>query len=425
VSGLSQARILVDGLSRHVRLGDHVMIETAAGPCRGEVSLVRDRQVTIVPFFRHDAVRIGDRTDLMGRFEIAPDASWKGRIIDPLCEPLDDGGALRRGAAKICVDSDAPTAMSRQTLGRMLRTGVKAIDGFSPICEGQRLGIFAGSGVGKSTLLGMLSRMPGVDTVVTVLVGERGREVREFVEGTLGDARSHTVAVVATSNDTPMLRQQAPKTGLAIAEYFRDRGERVLLIVDSLTRFAHAMRDYALSADELPVARGYPPSVFTAMGKLLERAGPGAQGTGSITAFASILVDGDDHNDPVADSLRGILDGHIVLDRKIAVHGRYPAIDVLASISRLTSRILDPTQLATLNRVRKLIARYEDTRDIRLLGGYQPGTDAILDEALATVPGIYEYLLQGPADPPEPDVFAKLAALLPPAPGQIPRPPLR
>jgi flagellum-specific ATP synthase len=248
--------------------------------------------------------------------------------------------------------------------------------------------------------------------VVIALVGERGREVREFVEDSLKASMGTAVVVVSTSDESPMMRRQAPKTAMTVAEYFRDRGDRVLLIVDSVTRYAHAARDVALAAGEPPVARGYTPSVFSELPKLLERAGPGEEGSGSITGVFAVLVDGDDHNDPVADAIRGTLDGHIVLDRAIADQGRYPAINVLSSISRLARNVWTPEQRALLTKVRGMIARFEDTRDLRLMGGYKPGTDAELDRAVALVPKIYQALEQDLAAPPSEDAFRELADLL-------------
>jgi len=293
-----------------------------------------------------------------------------------------------------------------------VKTGIRVMDLFTPLCAGQRIGIFAGSGIGKSTLLSMLARATGFDTTVLALVGERGREVREFLEDALGRERARTVAVVATGDESPMLRRLAPKSAMCIAEHLRDRGENVLLIVDSVTRFAHAARDVALSAGEPPVARGYPPSVFSDLPKLLERAGPGEEGTGSITGVFAVLVDGDDHNDPVADSIRGTLDGHIVLDRAIAEQGRYPPVDVLASVSRLTRAVLTPEQQKLILKLREMIAQYEDTRDLRLMGGYRNGTDPGLDKAVQFVPRIYDTLRQTPDEPPSGDAFQEIARAL-------------
>ena len=266
----------------------------------------------------------------------------------------------------------------------------------------------------------MLARSQGFDTAVIALVGERGREVREFIEDALGRDRGRAVTVVATGDESPMMRRLAPKTAMCIAEHFRDLGHNVLLILDSMTRFAHAARDVGLAAGEPPVARGYTPSVFGDLPKLLERAGPGEEGSGTITGIFSVLVDGDDHNDPVADSIRGTLDGHIVLDRAIADQARYPAVDVLASVSRLANKAWTPEQLTFVMKLRAMVARFEDTRDLRLMGGYRDGTDPALDRAIELVPRLYEAMRQGPADPPCADVFQEVARAFTPAPAGDP-----
>jgi flagellum-specific ATP synthase len=283
---------------------------------------------------------------------------------------------------------------------------------FTPLCIGQRLGIFAGSGIGKSTLLSMLARSAGFQTLIVALVGERGREVRDFIEGTLGELAKTAITVVSTGDESSMMRRLAPRTAMAIAEYFCGRGDEVLLIVDSVTRYAHACRDVALAAGEPPVARGYPPSVFSDLPQLLERAGPGAEGKGSITGIFSVLVDGDDHNDPVADAIRGTLDGHIVLDRAIAESGRYPAVDILASISRLSNRAWTNDQRSAVIQLRKLVARYEDSRDLVAVGGYQAGADEELDRAMAIVPKLYGALNQSLDQPPSRDAFRDIAEVL-------------
>jgi flagellum-specific ATP synthase len=333
-------------------------------------------------------------------------------VINALGKPVDDLGPLMPGATAMPSDTQPPTAMTRARVSKPLKTGVRAVDLFTPLCEGQRIGIFAGSGVGKSTLLSMLARCEGFDTIVVALVGERGREVREFLEGPIEPNRARSVIVVSTGDESPMMRRQAPRTALSIAEYFRDKGDSVFLIVDSVTRFAHAARDVALAAGEPAVARGYTPSVFSDLPRLLERAGPGEEGKGSITGVFSVLIDGDDHNDPVADSIRGTLDGHIVLDRAIADQGRYPAINVLGSISRLADQVWTGEQKELVRRLRTLIARFEDTRDLRLMGGYHPGTDQELDQAVIIVPKIYEALRQDPSMPASKDAFSELAQLL-------------
>src|SRR5580658_1201105 len=293
-----------------------------------------------------------------------------------------------------------------------IRTGIRVIDLFTPLCAGQRIGVFSGSGVGKSSLLAMLARAPDFEAVVIALVGERGREVREFLEDTLGDNRQNAVAVVSTGDESPMMRRLAPKTAMTIAEYFRDRGQSVLLIVDSVTRFAHAARDVALAAGEPAVARGYAPSVFSDLPRLLERAGPGVEGSGSITGIFSVLVDGDDHNDPVADAIRGTLDGHIVLDRAIADEGRYPAVNILSSVSRMTNPLWRPEQRKVVQNLRAMIARFEETRELRLMGGYTAGADPILDKAIKSTPRIYDAMGQTMDAPRCDDPFIDLAAAL-------------
>jgi flagellum-specific ATP synthase len=409
---VSATHYKVRGLSGRARLGDVVEHRGRAGSSRGEVVHIAHEDVVIAPFERSLDAGIGDAVFRRGPLTVAPHLSWKGRAIDALARPIDGKAPLLRGEDGASQANRAPGALARQRVGEGLATGVKAIDIFTPLCFGQRLGIFAGSGVGKSTLLAMLAGANAFDTVVIALVGERGREVREFLEDTVGPSMAKTVAVVATSDESAMMRRRAPDTAMRVAEHFRDRGDRVLLILDSITRFAHALREVATGTGEPPVARGYPASVFTDLPKLLERAGPGAEGSGSITAIISVLVDGDDHNDPVADSVRGILDGHVVLDRAIAEQGRYPPVNPLASISRLAGKAWSGEQRALVARLKTMISRFEDTRDIRLLGAYQGGADAELDMAVRQVPLIYQALTQSPADGPSDDAFAELARQL-------------
>jgi flagellum-specific ATP synthase len=302
--------------------------------------------------------------------------------------------------------------MRRRRIETPLRSGVRVIDLFTPLCAGQRTGIFAGSGVGKSTLLSMLSRSLAFETIVVALVGERGREVREFLEAMEARSRARTIAVVSTGDQSPMMRRLAPQTATTVAEYFRDRGENVLLIVDSITRYAHAAREIALSAGEPPVARGYTPSVFSDLPRLLERSGPGEREQGSITGIFAVLVDGDDHNDPIADSIRGTLDGHIVLDRAIAEQGRYPAVNPLASISRLANLVWSPEQRELVLRLRSMLSRFEETRDLRLLGGYKEGVDPELDKSVALTPKLIDALKQTPESPASTDAFTEIARAL-------------
>ncbi|HZH11245.1 MAG TPA: flagellar protein export ATPase FliI [Microvirga sp.] len=402
----------VAGLSQFVKLGDQVGFDAHGKTQIGEVVRIDPSGLTIKPFNGRIDAKIGTSAFIVADNGLSPDQSWKGRVIDALGEPLDGLGPLMAGPAPVRYDAEPPSAMTRARVHKPLRTGVKAMDLFTPICQGQRIGIFAGSGVGKSTLLTMLAKCDGFDTIVVALVGERGREVREFLEGPIQASLHKAVMVVSTGDESPMMRRQAPRTAVAIAEYFRDCGESVLLIIDSVTRYAHAARDVALAAGEPAVARGYTPSVFSELPRLLERAGPGEEGKGSITGIFSVLIDGDDHNDPVADNIRGTLDGHIVLDRSIADQGRYPAINVLASISRLADHVWTPEQKELVRRLKGMIARYEDTRDLRMMGGYAPGTDQDLDQAVVLVPKIYEALRQDPSMPLSRDAFLDLAQSL-------------
>ena len=408
VTEVTSTHYKVRGLSDFARLGDIVEQRGQSGARRGEIVKISRDEVVVAPFERSADAGIGDAVFRRGPLAVAPHDSWRGRTIDALTRAIDGGPPLIRGE-DLSGGATTPGAMARQRVGTAFMTGVKVIDIFTPLCFGQRMGVFAGSGVGKSTLLAMLAGADAFDTVVVALIGERGREVREFLEDTIGDSMAKTVAVVATSDESAMMRRRAPDTAMRVAEHFRDQGHRVLLVLDSITRFAHALREVATGTGEPPVARGYPASVFTELPKLLERAGPGVEGKGSITAIISVLVDGDDHNDPVADSVRGILDGHVVLDRAIAEQGRYPPVNPLSSISRLAGKAWSVEQRALVTRLKSMISRFEDTRDIRLLGAYQGGADAELDIAVRQVPLIYEALTQSPRDRPSADPFSDLA----------------
>ena len=409
---VSMSHYRVAGLSRFLKLGECVAIDVGDRVQTGEVVRIEDGAATLKPFdARCDAV-IGARAFRTDSLSLSPDPSWKGRAIDALGRPVDGGDPLACGETVVPLDANPPPPLRRSRVTRPIRTGVRVVDLFTPLCLGQRIGVFAGSGVGKSSLLAMLARTPQFDTVVVGLVGERGREVREFLDDGLGDSRASAIAVVSTGDESPMMRRLAPKTAMAVAEYFRDRGEAVLLILNSVTRFAHAARDVALAAGEPAVARGYAPSVFSDLPRLLERAGPGVEGSGSITGIFSVLVDGDDHNDPVADAVRGTLDGHIVLDRAIADEGRYPAVNLLTSVSRLAHPAWTPEQRKLVANLRSLIARYEETRELRLMGGYTPGSDPVLDKAIRSTPRIYDAMRQAPDAPRCEDPFIELAAAL-------------
>jgi flagellum-specific ATP synthase len=402
----------VQGLSSFVKLGSLVKFHGADCPVLAEVVRIEQETSLLRAFDNASNIGLATKVSPVGPLTIRPSPSWKGRMIDALGRSVDGGPELTLGEEVLSVDNTPPSAMVRKLVKAPIRTGVRVIDIFTPLCSGQRIGIFAGSGVGKSTTLSMLSGAAGFDTVIVILVGERGREVREFAETTLGKDKHRLISVVATGDESPMMRRLAPRTGMRLAEYFRDRGENVLLIMDSVTRYAHACRDVALSAGEAPVARGFPPSVFSDLPQLLERAGPGAEGSGFITGIFSVLVDGDDHNDPIADAIRGTLDGHIVLSRNIAEQGRYPAVNLLSSISRLAQLAWTSDQRKLVRMLLALIARYEDSRDLRSMGGYQAGGDLELDKAMSIVPKLYLALAQAPDSPVSTDPFAEVAAQL-------------
>ncbi|MGH6859549.1 MAG: flagellum-specific ATP synthase FliI, partial [Phyllobacterium sp.] len=344
VDEVSRSAIGVCGISDRVQLGDMVAIRCENGIHTAEVVRLSQKQALVKPFDDRIVPPLRSPVFPEGPFRISPAPDWKGRVVNALGEPLDGKGLLTAGTKPIPVDCPAPSAMNRGRVVKGLRSGVNVVDVFVPMCFGQRMGIFAGSGVGKSTLLAMMTKADDFDTVVLALTGERGREVREMLEETLAGKLGKTIAVIATGDESPMMRRLAPNTATAIAEYFRDRGDHVLLIVDSITRFAHAAREIAIAAGEPPVSRGYPPSVFSQLPRLMERAGPGLAGEGTITGLYAVLVDGDDHNDPIADAVRGTLDGHIVLDRGIAAQGRFPAVDILGSLSRLAHHNWTPDQ---------------------------------------------------------------------------------
>ncbi len=320
---------------------------------------------------------------------------WLGRVVNALGEPIDGKGALLYGPSPYQFRNTPPLAHARRRVGAPLDLGVRALNTFLTCCRGQRMGIFSGSGVGKSVLLSMLARNVDADVTVIGLIGERGREVQEFLQDDLGDAGlARSVVVVSTSDEPALMRRQAAHVTLAIAEYFRDEGKDVLVLMDSVTRFAMAQREIGLSAGEPPTAKGYTPTVFTELPRLLERAGPGTE-QGTITGIFTVLVDGDDHNEPIADAVRGILDGHIVMERAIAERGRYPAINILKSISRTMPRAADPAYLPVLNQARQVMATYADMEELIRLGAYRAGTSPEVDEAIRLHKPLEAFLSQG------------------------------
>jgi len=319
-----------------------------------------------------------------------------GRVLDGLGEPIDGGPSLDdAGLEDWAVDRSAPDPLTRQRVERPLPTGIRAIDGFLTLGEGQRIGLFAGSGVGKSTLLGQIARSSSADVNVICLVGERGREVRDFIEDALGEEGLRRSVVVCATSDAPSLvRLKSTFVATAIAEWFRDRrGKRVLMMVDSLTRFARAQREVGLSAGEPPARQGYPPSVFAALPRLVERTGN--SDVGSITAIYTVLVAGGDMDEPIADEVRGIVDGHIVLERELGARGRWPAIDVLRSVSRVMPNVASAEHVLAARRALEMLATYEAHRDLITLGAYKAGADSKVDDAIARIDAVESFLRQG------------------------------
>ena len=338
-----------------------------------------------------------------------------GRVVNGFGEPIDGRGPLGRGSVFMPYRADPPPAHARRRVGAPLDLGVRVLDTFLTLCRGQRMGIFAGSGVGKSVLLSMLSRNARSDVAVIGLIGERGREVKEFLEEDLGEAGlARSVVIVATSDETALMRRQAAWLTLAVSEYFRELGKDVLCMMDSVTRFAMAQREIGLATGEPPTTKGYTPTVFAELPRLLERAGPGT-GEGSVTGFFTVLVDGDDHNEPVADAVRGILDGHVVMERAIAEQGRFPAVNVLKSVSRTMPRSCDPAYWPVVQAARSALATYGDMEELIRLGAYKAGSNAGVDEAIRLFPLLDSFLRQGKEESTSmSDSYTRLAEIMAP-----------
>jgi len=385
VVGVRGLMVEVAGPIHAMSVGARVVIEDGAGrpvPC--EVVSSDGDHGLLMPFAPLEGVRRGCRAVVSSvAGNVRPSERWLGRVINAMGEPIDGRGPLPAGHSPYPYRNTPPAAHARQRVGAPLDLGVRALNTFTTCCRGQRMGIFAGSGVGKSVLLSMLARNVIADVIVIGLVGERGREVQEFLQDDLGEAGlARSVVVVSTSDEPALMRRQAAYLTLAVAEYFRDEGKDVLVLMDSVTRFAMAQREIGLSAGEPPTAKGYTPTVFTELPRLLERAGPGEKGQGTITGLFTVLVDGDDHNEPVADAVRGILDGHIVMQRAIAERGRYPAINVLKSVSRTMPRAAQPAYLPVIMRAKQIMATYADMEELIRLGAYRAGSSPEVDEAI-------------------------------------------
>jgi len=377
------------------KIGDICRVYSYAGDKYIEAEVVgfKDQRVLLMPLGKLEGIGLGSRVISTNRpFEIAVGEKLIGRVLDALGNPIDHKGAIKP-ACYYPTENEPPSPLSRRRISEILPMGIKAIDGLLTVGRGQRLGIFAGSGVGKSTLLGMIARYAVADVNVITLVGERGREVKEFIERDLGEeGLKKSVLVVATSDQPALLRLKSAMVGTAIAEYFRDQGYNVLLLMDSLTRFAMAQREIGMAVGEPPISRGYPPSVYSLLPKLLERSGMSDKG--SITGLYTVLVEGDDMNEPISDTVRGILDGHIVLSRSLAAANHYPAIDVLSSISRVMYDLVSTEQNENAGVLKNKLAVYRDAKDLINIGAYQNGSNPSIDSAISLMGQINAFLQQ-------------------------------
>ncbi|WP_119459849.1 flagellar protein export ATPase FliI [Rhodospirillaceae bacterium SYSU D60014] len=405
----------VAGAERALSIGARCNLVDRSGrriPC--EVVGLRNGRALAMPYGALEGVGLGCKAEAVDVEPVVrPSRAWLGRVVNALGEPIDGKGPLPGGLIACRLRNPPPPAHARQRVAGKLDVGVRAINTFLTCCRGQRMGIFAGSGVGKSLLLSMLARYTAADVNIIGLIGERGREVQEFIADELGpEGLARSIVVVATSDESPLMRRQAAHLTLALAEFFRDQDDQVLCLMDSVTRFAMALREIGLSAGEPPASKGYTPSVFAELPRLLERAGPGC-GKGSVTGLFTVLVEGDDHNEPIADAVRGILDGHILLDRAIAERGRYPAINLLRSVSRTLPGCNSDEENALIRRARGLLATYEDMAELIRLGAYRRGSDAAVDAAIDHYPALEAFLAQDKAE--RDDLlsgYAKLAAIL-------------
>ena len=372
--------------------------ETAQGQSQIEAEVMgfAGHKVYLMPVDRLEGLQPGARVvPSAGGGKLPMGAAMLGRVVDGIGRPLDGKGSF---AADDWVDLNGPTInpLKRHPIEEPLDVGIRSINSLLTVGRGQRLGLFAGSGVGKSMLLGMMTRFTDADITIVGLVGERGREVKEFIEQILGEkGMARSVVVASPADDAPLMRLRAAMYCTRIAEYFRDQGKNVLLLMDSLTRFAQAQREIALAIGEPPATKGYPPSVFAKLPQLVERAGNAEQGGGSITAFYTVLSEGDDQQDPIADASRAILDGHVVLSRRLAEEGHYPAIDIEASISRAMPQIVSPEQLQKAQLFKQLYARYQQSRDLISVGAYAAGSDPLTDKAMEKMPAMQAFLQQG------------------------------
>jgi flagellum-specific ATP synthase len=415
ITGVMGMMLEAGGLPQRLAVGGQCTVLAQDGrrlPC--EVVGFRAGRALLMPFGDVGGVGLGGKVEPTDRPPaIRPSDSWLGRVVNAVGDPIDGKGPLPLGPAAYPLRNQPPPAHARRRVQNKIDLGVRALNTFLTCCRGQRMGIFSASGVGKSVLLSMIARATAADATVIGLIGERGREVQEFLADDLGpEGLARSIVVVATSDEPPLLRRQAAYLTLALAEYLRDRGRDVLCLIDSITRFAMAQREIGLSAGEPPTTKGYTPTVFAELPKLLERAGPGT-GQGTITGLFTVLVEGDDHNEPIADAARSILDGHIVLDRAIAERGRFPAINVLRSISRTMPDCNTAAENAVIAAARAHLATYEDMAELIRLGAYKRGSDAKVDEAIKRYPLIEAFLAQGKTERADlASGYAQLTALL-------------
>jgi flagellum-specific ATP synthase len=391
--------LVVESRGPEGSLGEQMIIHMADGrQVTAEVVGFQGQQVLLMPVENLDGIRPGLLVEGLGHQpELPVSNALLGRVIDPLGRPLD-GGPPIVAEDRIPIHGQPPNPMQRRRIKEVLSTGVRSIDGLLTLGKGQRIGIFSGSGVGKSTLMGMIARNTSAQVNVIALVGERGRELREFIDNDLGpEGLARSVVVVATSDQTPLLRLRCALAGMAVSEYFMRQGQDVLMMMDSVTRFAMAQREVGLSAGEPPSSRGYTPSVFALLPRLMERAGT-FEGLGSITGVFTVLVEGDDMNEPISDAVRGILDGHVILSRKLASKNHFPAVDVLPSISRLFSTLAVPEQKQLSAKMRDLMATYNDAEDLIQIGAYTKGSSPNIDQAIQFQPAIQAFLRQAVAE---------------------------
>ncbi|WP_286830799.1 MULTISPECIES: flagellar protein export ATPase FliI [Kordiimonas] len=423
VTGVRGLLVELAGIGQHISIGSRLEVETRSyRKVPVEVVGFRHETALAMPFDALEGVGVGCRAVLTQSEPVVfPSKAWLGRVVNALGEPIDGKGPIQHGTRPSLLRGSPPPAHSRQRVGGKVDVGVRALNTFITCCRGQRLGIFAGSGVGKSVLLSMVARHSSADVSIIGLIGERGREVQEFIEDDLGeDGLAKSVVVVATSDESALMRRQAAHLTITLAEYFRDGGAEVMCMMDSVTRFAMAQREIGLAGGEPPTSKGYTPTVFTELPKLLERAGPGPRGSGNVTGLFSVLVEGDDHNEPVADAVRGILDGHIIMERAIAERGRFPAINVLKSISRTMPRCNSDDENLIVREAKKFMSTYADMEEMIRLGAYRRGSNPDVDAAIGYHDSFEEFLSQWKDDKTSlADGYLQLKQILETGPAQL------